>query len=181
MAGYRRTHLLLGKLTALTLISATVAGYATAITCLFWSPRQPVLFAAALFCAALTYGALGIVFGSLLRREVEGMFAIVMTSVLDVALQNPVHTSGANGNVVQFLPSYGSLQTGAAAGFSTASVPGCLAVQLGWFAVAAAIGLIVFHRSTRRRVPVARPRALRRPAQPAPVTPREAAAGPGPE
>ncbi|MEU5420019.1 ABC transporter permease [Streptomyces sp. NPDC001407] len=187
MAGYRRVHLLLAKLTALTLISATVAVYATAITYAFWSPRRPVLFVAALFCASLTYGAIGIVFGSLLRRDVEGMFAIVMTSGLDAGLQNPVTTGGAaNGGLVTLLPSYGSLQTGAAAGFSTAPVSGYLAVQLAWFAGAAAVSLLVFHRSTRRLAPPSGPGIrrlrlplMRRPTQTPPVAPREAAAAPG--
>ncbi|MFI6056201.1 ABC transporter permease [Streptomyces violascens] len=163
MAGYRRTHLLLAKLTALTVISATVAVYATAITCAFWFPRQPLLFAATLFCASLTYGAFGIAFGALLSREVEGMFAIVMTSGLDTGLQNPVTTPGAaDSSLVPFLPSYGSLQTAAAAAFSTSSVPGCLVVQLGWFAGAAAVGMLFFHRSTRRLAPPSRPGLFRR-------------------
>ncbi|MBY8853596.1 ABC transporter permease, partial [Saccharothrix sp. MB29] len=107
MAGYPRTHLVLAKVTALALVSAAVAAYATAVTCLAWTPRQPLLLAAALFCAGLTYGALGVGFGSVLRREVEGMFAIVMTSIIDLALQNPIVSSGADNPIVRFLPSYG--------------------------------------------------------------------------
>jgi hypothetical protein len=154
MAGYPRTHLVLAKVTALALISAAVAVYATAVTCLAWNPRQPLLLAAALFCAGLTYGALGVGFGSVLRREVEGMFAIVMTSIIDLALQNPIVSSGADNPIVRFLPSYGAMQAGTAAGFSTSPVPGHLAIQLAWFAVAALIALVGFHRSTRSTLPV---------------------------
>jgi hypothetical protein len=154
MAGYPRTHLVLAKVTALALVSAVVAAYATAVTCLAWTPRQPLLLGAALFCAGLTYGALGVGFGSVLRREVEGMFAIVMTSIIDLALQNPIVSSGADNLIISYLPTYGAMQAATAAGFSTSPVPGYLAIQLTWFAVAALIALVGFHRSTRSALPV---------------------------
>ncbi|MDW4904813.1 ABC transporter permease [Streptomyces sp. ADMS] len=154
MAGYPAAHLVLAKVTALALISAAVAAYATAVTCLAWTPRQPLLLAAALFCAGLTYGALGVGFGSVLHREVEGMFAIVMTSIIDLALQNPVTSSGADNPVMRYLPSYGAVQASTAAGFSTNPVPRHLAIQLTWFAGAALIALVGFRRSTRSTLPV---------------------------
>ncbi|MEU3515318.1 ABC transporter permease [Streptomyces sp. NPDC006654] len=155
MAGYPRAHLVLAKVTALALASATVAAYATAVTCLAWTPRRPLLLAAALFCAGLTYGALGVGFGSLLRREVEGMFAIVMTSIIDLALQNPITSSGADNPIMRYLPSYGAMQAGTAAGFSTSPVPDHLAIQLTWFAAAALVALVGFRRSTRSFLPSA--------------------------
>ncbi|CAL9490706.1 ABC transporter permease [Streptomyces sp. R1] len=153
MAGYPRVHLVLAKVTALGLISAVVAAYATAVTCLAWSPRQPLLLAAALFSAGLTYGALGVGFGSVLRREVEGMFAIVMTSVIDLALQNPISSSGADSPVMRFLPSYGAMQASTAAGFSTSAVPRHLAIEFAWFAAAALVALLGFCRRTRSTLP----------------------------
>lgn len=155
MAGYPRAHLVLAKVTALALVSAAVAAYATVVTCLTWTPRQPLLLAASLFCAGLTYGALGVGFGSLLRREVEGMFAIVMTSIIDLALQNPITSSGADNPVMRYLPSYGAMQASTAAGFSTSPVPGHLAIQLTWFGLAALVALLGFHRSTRTRLSTA--------------------------
>ncbi|MFD4034452.1 ABC transporter permease [Streptomyces sp. NPDC058637] len=157
MAGYPRAHLVLAKVTALALVSAAVAAYATAVACLVWTPRQPLLLAAALFCAGLTYGALGVGFGSLLRREVEGMFAIVMTSIIDLALQNPITSSGADNPLMRYLPSYGAMQASTAAGFSASPVPGHLAIQLTWFAGAALLALLGFRGSTRNCLPPATP------------------------
>ncbi|MCX5338309.1 MULTISPECIES: ABC transporter permease [unclassified Streptomyces] len=155
MAGYPRAHLVLAKVTALALVSVVVAVYATAITCLIWTPRQPLLLAAALFCAGLTYGALGVGFGSLLRREVEGMFAIVMTSIIDLGLQNPITSSGTDNPVMRYLPSYGAMQASTAAGFSTSPVPDYLAIQFTWFAAAALVALVGFRGSTRNCLPPA--------------------------
>lgn len=149
MAGYPRTQLALAKTASLTLACAAVSTYATAVVCAVWSPRRPVLLALALFCGALTYGALGVVFGSLLRREVEGMFALVMTSMVDVALQNPMASSGADSTIVRFLPTYGTMQAATAASFTTRTVPGHLALQLLWFTATALLGLLAFHRRTR--------------------------------
>ncbi|WP_156756114.1 ABC transporter permease [Actinokineospora pegani] len=163
MAGYPRTHLVLAKVTALALVSAVVAAYATAVTCLAWTPRQPLLLAAALFCAGLTYGALGVGFGSVLRREVEGMFAIVMTSIIDLALQNPILSSGADNPIISYLPTYGAMQAATAAGFSASPVPAYLGIQLTWFAVAALIALVSFHRSTRSTLLVTAPNPKREP------------------
>ncbi|MGI5340984.1 ABC transporter permease [Streptomyces sp. CA-181903] len=155
LAGYPRSHLILAKTAALTVASVVVAGYATAITCLSWTPPQPLLLAAALFCAAMTYGALGVVFGSLLRKEVEGMFALVMISVLDTALQNPIVSSGANDSAIRYLPSYGAVQTAMAAGFTSTRVLFYLAIQLTWFTAAALVSLLAFRRRTRNTLPKA--------------------------
>ncbi|WP_053666039.1 hypothetical protein [Streptomyces sp. MMG1121] len=149
LAGYPRTHLVLAKTSALAVASVVIAAYATAIAYLFWTPQQPLLLAAALFCAAMTYGALGVVFGALLHREVEGMFALVMTSVLDIALQNPIVSAGANSQAIAYLPSYGAVQAATAAGFTGTPLLSCLTLQLAWFTGAALLGLLAFHRRTR--------------------------------
>ncbi|WP_055495764.1 hypothetical protein [Streptomyces sp. TP-A0356] len=175
MAGYPRIHLVLAKTTSLTLTSGTIAAYATAVICTAWSPRQPVQLAAALFCGAMTYGVLGVVFASLLHREVEGMFALVMTSVVDVGLQSPL-ASGGNSTAVDFLPTYGTMQAATAAGFTHTPLPGNLAVQILWFAGAALLGLLAFHRRTKNALTARPPFRLpwpprhRQPARPARAT-----------
>jgi hypothetical protein len=171
MAGYPRAHLMLAKVAALAVASAAVSAYATAVTCLIWTPRQPLLLAVALFGAALTYGVLGVGFGALMRREVEGMFAILMTSIIDLGLQNPITSSGSESPVTRFLPSYGAMQASTAAGFSTADVPGHVAIQLSWFAGAGLVALLAFHRRTRNALPPATGPHL-----PGPRRPRDQAA-----
>ncbi|MGW2641132.1 ABC transporter permease [Streptomyces sp. NPDC001348] len=158
MAGYPRAHLVLAKVAALAMAAAAVSAYATAVTCLIWTPRQPVLLAVALFGAALTYGVLGVGFGAVMHREVEGMFAILMTSIIDLGLQNPITSSGSESPVTRYLPSYGAMQASTAAGFSAADVPGHVAAQLSWFAGAGLVALLAFRRRTRNALlPATRP------------------------
>ena len=148
-AGYPRPHLLAAKVTALTVSSVLVAAYTSAVVWLYWHPQQPWLFALAMFTAALTYGGIGIVLGVLLRGELEGMFAIIMISLIDVGLESPVVNTGSDNDLVRFLPMYGSMQAGVGAGF-TDDVPW---QQLGavpvWWACCAAVGLVAFHVRTR--------------------------------
>ncbi|WP_216898818.1 ABC transporter permease [Nocardia alni] len=149
MAGFPRVALGLAKIACLVVASVVVSVYATAILCCYWSPRQPVMLAAALFCAAMTYGALGVVLGTLLRREVEGMFAIAMISCVDMAVQNPIASIGADGDFVRWLPSFGAMQVATAAGFSGAVLLSGFGIQLVWFAASVVIGLVTFHLRTR--------------------------------
>lgn len=149
MAGYPRAQLALAKIAALVVVAAMVTVYATTVIRILWPPRQIPQLAAGLLCVALTYGALGVALGSLLRKEVEGMFVIALTSTVDMALQNPVASSGANSPVIRVLPSYGGLQSAMAASFSTTALPWYLVLQLCWFGAMTLLCLYVFHRRTR--------------------------------
>lgn len=97
----------------------------------------------------MTYGALGVALGALLRREVEGMFAIAMISCVDLAVQNPIASAGADSDFVRWLPSYGAMQASTAAGFSDTTPLGGFAVQLAWFTACTLVGLVAFHLRTR--------------------------------
>jgi hypothetical protein len=105
--------------------------------------------AAAVLCAGLTYGAMGVALGSLLHKEVEGMFALGLISILDFILQNPLFSSGVDSPTIRTLPSYGAVQAAMAASFSTQRLLECLMWQLAVFAVAALFGILAFHRRTR--------------------------------
>ncbi|KUN09374.1 hypothetical protein AQI95_06065 [Streptomyces yokosukanensis] len=101
----------------------------------------------------MTYGALGVVLGSVLHREVEGMFAMVMISVIDVLLQNPLWNSAADSPLIRWLPTYGATQAATAAAFSSRPTPACLALELLWFTAAALLSLLTFHHRTRTARP----------------------------
>ncbi|QIZ35966.1 ABC transporter permease [Saccharopolyspora sp. ASAGF58] len=149
MAGYPRGHLLAAKVVALVLVSAVLSCYATAITWCFWHPQQPLLLAVSVFTDALTYGALGVMLGALLRGELEGMFLIVMISIIDISLQNPIPNPAADSDFLRVLPSYGAMQAATTAGFSTVTPVAHLLLQLSWCALLTCMGLLAFLRRTR--------------------------------
>lgn len=148
-AGYPRSCLGLAKLTALVLVAATVAVYATAWMHLFWRPAQPVVFAAGMFTGALVYGGIGIVLAAVLRSELAGMFLAIMISSIDLLLQNPLINPNADSAVVRFLPAYGAVQSAVAAGGLHVVPWSSLLLGVGWGLGAAAMGMAAFAVRTR--------------------------------
>ncbi|MFJ3306932.1 ABC transporter permease [Streptomyces sp. NPDC086549] len=153
LAGYPRTYLVTAKTCVLITLSALISGYATTAMTLFWHQQRPAVLALSIFLAAITYGALGVLLGTLVRGELEGMFLILMISIADVGLQNPIANHAADNGYIRVLPIYGAMQAATAGGFSTTTPLTHLALQLTWFAALTALGLIVFHRNTRDRSP----------------------------
>ncbi|GAA1305044.1 hypothetical protein GCM10009634_66260 [Saccharothrix xinjiangensis] len=149
LAGHSRAVLLLAKLAGLVLVAAVVAAYAGFVMAFFWDPRQPGLMVLSLFTSGLTYGGLGIVLGLALSTELAGMFVIIMVSLVDVMVQNPVINPADAQAVVRFLPTYGSMQAGAAAGFTDRGAAGYACLGPAWLTAFSLIGLVAFHRRTR--------------------------------
>ncbi|MFD6906579.1 ABC transporter permease [Streptomyces sp. NPDC060077] len=155
-AGYPRSCLAAAKCATLVLVAVVVAVYATAWTHLLWHPAQPMVFAAGMFTGALTYGAFGIVLAAVLRSELAGMFLAIMTSSIDLLLQNPMINANADSPVVRYLPAHGAVQASVAAG-GLHTVPwDSLLLGAGWALGMAALGMTTFAVRTRtQRLPAA--------------------------
>jgi hypothetical protein len=168
MAGYPRGHLLAAKLTALLLATAVVCAYAVAVTTVYWEPERPVALWMAVCGAALAFGGIGIALGVTLRGELEGMFIVIMLSIIDMGLQNPVANPAADSDVVRYLPSYGSMQAGTAAGFVERVPWPHMALGPVWFVCAVvAAGTVLWARTRDRRSPLAGMRGRAAPGAPA--------------
>ncbi|KPI15924.1 hypothetical protein OV450_8158 [Actinobacteria bacterium OV450] len=150
MGGYPRTHLALAKATALTIAATVLSAYAAVIIRLHWTPHQPVALGVALFSAALTYGFIGVALGSVLRRDVEGMFVITIVSAIDITLQNPTMTDNTNAPLMSYLPAHGAVQAANTAAFTTTTPLAALTTQAVWCAAAAVAAYAMFRQRTRR-------------------------------
>ncbi|WP_017580508.1 hypothetical protein [Nocardiopsis valliformis] len=151
--GYPRTALILAKLTMLVVASATVSGYATAWTSLHWTAEQPLGLWAGLFLGGTAYGAIGLFLALFLPEELEGTFVIIVATVIDNALQNPIINPTADADAVLLLPGYGAMQVCVAGAF-TDTVPLTSALlSLGWAALFGAVALGAFAAHTRDRTP----------------------------
>jgi hypothetical protein len=151
LAGYSRPCLLLAKLVALFLVAAVVSVYAAVVMTFFCDPHSTGALGLSLFASALTYGGLGVVLGLALSTELAGMFVIIMTSLVDVMVQNPVINPAENTGVLRFLPTYGAMQSGVAATFTDGGSAAHLLLGPLWFLVFALLALAAFHRRTRNR------------------------------
>lgn len=151
LAGYPRVTLILAKVTSLVVASGAIALYADLVLLVFWRPESFALVWLGFFCAALAYGTLGLLLGVLVTSELAGFFVIIMVSLMDTFLQNPVENPVANKPFLKGFPSYGSMQVGVAGGFTHAVPIAALGVALAWSVGFAAIGLSVFWWRTRPR------------------------------
>jgi hypothetical protein len=149
LAGFSRSALLLAKLVALTACAGVVALYAGLVLLVFWRPEQFLPLLASLLASALAYGGIGIVLGVALVSELAGMFLIIMVSLVDVMVQNPVITPSTGSDGMVLLPTFGATQSAVGAAFTDATPAGYLLLALLWFVCCALIGLVTFQHRTR--------------------------------
>jgi ABC-type transport system involved in multi-copper enzyme maturation permease subunit len=152
LAGYTRSALLVAKLLALGLAAAVVSLYATLVLVLFWGPDLVIPFYLSLTLSGLTYGGIGILLGVVFRTDLAGMFLIIMISLVDVMVQNPIITPSTRGGAIGLLPTYGAMQNAVGAAFTGDLSAGYFLLGLLWLTGAAVIGLVVFHHRTRDHI-----------------------------
>lgn len=150
-AGYRQPVLVGAKFLAVIVVAVTIAGYTAACMLAFWRPR-PIGWLAVLAgftVIALTYGALGLLLGVLVRNDLEGFFLIIMGGLMDTFLQNPLGNPLANKPVLQYFPSFGPMQFAVGGAFAHTALWAHLALGLLWSAAFALVGLAIFSLRTR--------------------------------
>jgi ABC-2 type transport system permease protein len=175
LSGYRHSALIAAKSTAALAQALGIGAYAAAIMLVFWRPAGIWAIAAAFILGAATYAALGLLIGVLVRGDLEGFFLIIMISMLDTFLENPVDNPLANKPILEFFPSYAPTQFAAAGAFHHQVLASMAALSLAWTGAFALLGLAVL----RLRLP--RPARSPDPARIAPrPAPRPPAAEPGP-
>ncbi len=167
LSGYPQPLLILAKLTSLVAVSAVVSLYAAGILYAYWQPHSLPLVWLGFFCAALSYGGLGLLLGVLVRGELEGFFLIIMISLIDTFVQNPIGNPAANQDIVKGFPTFAPMQIDVAGGFTQVIPWAYLLISLAWLIAFALTGLIVFTWKTRARsVHTARPLAVPTPSNP---------------
>ncbi|MGW0842216.1 ABC transporter permease [Streptomyces sp. NPDC002787] len=148
LAGFPRTSLIVARVVGLCIVSGLLALYAALVQWLAWPVERFWGVAVAMFTAGLVYGGLGILLGALVRNELEGMFTVVMASLVDMGLQNPITNPVADQPGLWALPTYGPVQVATATGF-TADLPLThLLLGLAWCVTASTAGLLAFAART---------------------------------
>ena len=149
LCGHSRVALVLGRLIALAFASFLVALYAVAVLALFSPPRHFMVVAAGTFGAVLAYVAIGMLTGVVMPGDLEGFFFIIMLSIVDTFLQNPIGSAAANKEIVEFFPSYLPMQIVVGGALSNFVAWWQFWASLGWAAGVGFLGLIAFWYRTR--------------------------------
>lgn len=153
-SGYRHGTLIAAKTMAITLLAAGVALYTSVILLIFWRPSFAGWLAilAGFAVIALTYGALGLLLGVLVKNDLEGFFLIIMGGLTDTFLQNPLGNPLANKPILEWFPSFGPMQFAVGGSFAHTALWSHLGIGLAWAAAFAVGGLIIFRLRTHTRM-----------------------------
>jgi len=147
--GYPQSIVILAKLTGLLVVATVVSLYASVTLFAFWHPVSLPVVWLSFFCAALSYGGLGLLLGVLVRGELEGFFFIIMLSLIDTFVQNPLGNPVANQEIVKAFPAFAPTQIAVAGGFTHLMPWLYVLYTLAWLAGFALLGLAIFTWKTR--------------------------------
>jgi hypothetical protein len=146
LAGYRAHEVLLAKVIVLLLLVLVLACYETAILRPWVIPTRTAPVVIGLIVGGLTYGCLGLLVGSLAKHELEGVFAIVLLTNVDVGwLQNPIYFAHSQSPaLIRALPGYGAAQLAVVGAFTGAEPRGVLWRACLWAGAALVFALVSF-------------------------------------
>jgi ABC-2 type transport system permease protein len=143
LSGYRHTALIAAKTSAALAQAVGIGAYAALVLLVFWRPAGIWAIAVTFILGAATYAAFGLLVGVLVRGDLEGFFLIIMISMLDTFLENPVDNPLANRPILEFFPSYGVTQFAGAGVFHHQVLASMIGLSLAWTAAFALLGLVV--------------------------------------
>ena len=134
LCGYRAAELIAARLAVLLGIIATTALYTWLALGLFSSPRFPVGVLLGLTVGAFVYGCYGLLVGTLFRRELESIFAILVLVNIDAGwLQNPIYYQNAGSKwLIEALPAHYPSQVAYLSAFTSDRVGALVACALAY-------------------------------------------------
>jgi hypothetical protein len=154
--GYRPGELLLARLMVMAGLATVVAVWVGALLMLLAEPARSLGVPAGLLLAAVVYGAIGMLIGALVRRELEGMLVILLLVNIDAGwLQNPaLYAHAQQRQLIRLLPAHHPSQIVMGSAFSDASLAAPFAVSVGYLAalVCAAAAAYALRVRVRRAV-----------------------------
>ena len=113
VCGYSPIELLISFLLTLFIVIVLIAVYVGLLTNAFYHIEHLIRFISGLILIGFVYGSYGLVIGSLIKAELEGILMVVLLVNIDVGwLQNPLfYAEAQNQIIIKFLPAYFPSQT----------------------------------------------------------------------
>jgi len=151
LCGYSPNELLIAKLAALLVIMALIALYVGLLTDQLYEVKHPAQFVLSLMSIGLVYGCYGLLVGSLIRGELEGILLIVLLVNIDVGwLQNPLFYEGAqNQALIRYLPGYFPSQASVISAFTDYSFRKALGTAFLEGAGFLFLSLVIYYRTMK--------------------------------
>ena len=151
ISGYHPLEILLSKLLVLLLIIVLFAIYISLLTLAFYRVEYFFMFCIGLVLIGFVYGCYGLVIGSLVKGELEGILLIVLLANIDAGwLQNPVFYSQAtNQEIIRFLPAYFPSQVSIIGAFTEYSILNASLYSFLYGFILLVIAMILFFTKMR--------------------------------
>lgn len=124
VCGYHPLELLFSNLLSLILIIIFIALYVGYFTSFFFEINHMNSLFIGLILTGIVYGCYGLLIGSLIKGELEGILFIVLLANIDAGwLQNPLfYAEAQNQQLIKLLPAYFPSQTAITAAFTDYSI-----------------------------------------------------------
>ena len=124
ICGYHPTELLLANFAALVFVIIVIGFYVGGIANAFVKISHTWLFIFGLVLTGLVYGSYGLLVGSLVKGELEGILLIVLLVNIDAGwLQNPLfYAEAQNQVIIRYLPAFFPSQASIIAAFTEYSI-----------------------------------------------------------
>ncbi|MBW1880904.1 MAG: ABC transporter permease [Deltaproteobacteria bacterium] len=154
LCGYRARELVASKLAVLLVVTLAVALYvAAALPLVFFDVQRFGLLLLGFVMGGWVYGCYGLLVGTILRKELEGiLFVALMTNIDSGWLQNPVwYADAQNRFVIKSLPAHFPSQVSMGAAFTDEAVWLPVLGSFLYGLVLLALALAVFAWRMRRR------------------------------
>jgi hypothetical protein len=151
LCGFRSSELLVGKLSILIAVTILISAYVAALLLIFFSPRHFFAVIAGFAVSGFVHACYGLLVGSAVKRELEGILLIVLLVNIDAGwLQNPVLYAGAhNQAVIRFLPAYFPSQASVIAAFTDHSIRDPIISSVLYGGLLLVIALGIYFRTMR--------------------------------
>lgn len=124
LAGFSPPELILSKLLTLGVVVLVIGVYVAVILYPFFSPDHFLWVILGFVLGGFVYGCYGLLVGTVVRRELEGILLIVLLANIDVGwLQNPLfYAEAQNKAIILGLPAFYPSQASMIAAFTDHSV-----------------------------------------------------------
>ncbi len=153
ICGYRPSELLISVLISLLIIAFLIAGYINILSNLFHPIDHFWKFSFGLCQIGLVYGGYGLMVGSFIKGELEGILFIVLLVNIDVGwLQNPLfYEEAQNQMIIRYLPAYYPSQSSIIAAFTDYSISDSSWISMLYTSVFLILSLIIYFFKMRLR------------------------------
>jgi hypothetical protein len=108
ICGYRTAELVAAKFMVLICIILVVAVYTCLVPVIFFQSRHLLSVYAGFCLTGFVYGSYGLLVGTIVKRELEGILLVVLLANIDIGwLQNPLfYAEAQNKFFIRFLPAF---------------------------------------------------------------------------